>query len=242
MKRRESGFTIIETSLVLAITGLIVTLVLVGIGNSLNQQRYTDAVNQTLDFFRGQYAQTINVQNDRSSQEGCDTGGVSDDGQMSRGASECLLVGRVVSGEQVGDSYQVTVRNVLALRDPSNDADIHKKTDDEVLRASSLRSSPMVLTTYQLDWGARLLRPGSDTPATFTLMLVRTPISGTVKTFASSALNTPAAELLGAEKEAKFCIDQKGFLDARAGSMGLRVTKDAANTSGVQLIEAGSCV
>jgi prepilin-type N-terminal cleavage/methylation domain-containing protein len=62
MNTRRQGFTIIETVLVLAITGLLLAVILATIGNSLNQQRYTDSVNQTLDHFRGLYTDTSSTQ------------------------------------------------------------------------------------------------------------------------------------------------------------------------------------
>ena len=49
------GFTIIETMLVLAITGLVVAVVLVNIGTALRNEQYHTAVDQVHDYFQGQY-------------------------------------------------------------------------------------------------------------------------------------------------------------------------------------------
>lgn len=240
MMHRESGFTIIETSLVLAVTGLVIAGVLLGIGNGLSHQRYTDAVNQTVDFFRGQYAQTTNTLNNRSAAERCDASGISDTGTaMPIGASECLLVGKIVRATGNDD---VTVSQVLALHDPTDDDDISTLSDVEILRASHLQQGNQ-LDDFRPDWGARLVTPGSTDTAQFTMMVVRTPVTGTIQTFTSASNTSSIADLLNAPQEARsICIDQTGFFGVGVAPMGVRITKGAANTTGVEIIPSGECV
>ena len=237
---RSSGFTIVETSLVLAVTGLLVAMILTGIGSSLNHERYTDAVNQSLDFFRGQYAETANVSNDRPADESCDASGISAlAGGMPRGASNCLLVGSIIRSS---DGQTVTVNQVIARYDPSNDINITSKTDAQILAASSLQQGNQT-STYTVEWGSTLLAPGTKDPAKFSIMVVRVPVSGTVETYASTSDTIQLSSLITTpQSDVKFCLDQQGFLGVGSQPMGILIQNGAANTSGVQPIAAGSCV
>ena len=62
MRRFRHGFTIIEVSLFLAITGLLFVGITIGTQNSVNQQRETDAVNGFVDFIRNVYSEVSNPQ------------------------------------------------------------------------------------------------------------------------------------------------------------------------------------
>ena len=50
------GFTIIEVMLFLALTGLLLSGVIVGLGNNLSRQRYNDAVEDVADILQDQYS------------------------------------------------------------------------------------------------------------------------------------------------------------------------------------------
>lgn len=62
----KSGFTIIEVTLVLAITALLASGIMVGTSSSIARQRYNDAMNGLVSFFRQAYSEVINVQNVRT--------------------------------------------------------------------------------------------------------------------------------------------------------------------------------
>lgn len=237
---RSSGFTIIETSLVLAVTGLLVAMILTGIGSSLNHERYTDTVNQALDFFRGQYAQTTDVSNDRPSNESCGASGITTlSGGTPRGASNCLLLGNMIRSS---DGQTVTVSQVIARHDPSSDIGISTKTDVQILTASSLQQGNQT-SSYSVEWGSTLLSPGTPDPAKFSVMIVRVPVSGTVETYASTSDTTSLTDLINtAQADIKFCLNQNGFLGASVQPMGILIQKGATNTTGVQPIASGSCV
>lgn len=240
MRKRSSGFTIVETSLVLAVTGLLVVMVLTGIGSSLNHERYTDTVNQALDFFRGQYSATTNVLNNRPSNESCGSSGITTiTGGTTRGASDCLLLGNVLRSS---DGKTVTVYQVIARHDPSNDADISSKADWQIL-AASLPIQGNQTSTYTVEWGSSLLKSGTQNPATFSMMVVRVPVSGTIETYISPSNTTTVAELASAslQTDTKFCVDSQGFLGIGVQPMGILIQKAAANTTGVQPIASGGC-
>lgn len=56
------GFTIIEIMLFLAISGMLIAGVLIGIGDNIARQRYNEAVEDIADLLRNQYAYTTDVQ------------------------------------------------------------------------------------------------------------------------------------------------------------------------------------
>ena len=243
MKQRESGFTIIETTLVLAITGLIVAVILVGIGNALNQQRYIDAVNQAVDFVRGQYTVGANTMNNRPANESCGSGGIRDDiTPMPRGASDCLLVGTIMR-TQGSDGKTVNVYQVVALADP--DESMMGDDDTTILAAANLSQGGLV-QTYKADWDTRFLSPDSADPAQFNILVVRTPISGTMRTYSSDSATTSIANLINPavtpQIDRKLCIDQTGFFGIGVQPMGILISRDTANTTGVQILPSGECV
>lgn len=246
MARYNSGFTIIETTLVLAITGLIIAVILTGIGNSLRHQRYTDAINQATDFFRGQFTGTANVVNERPRGETCSSGGFLPADPTAVGAtpgtSECLLLGRIIRST---DGENISVSQIVALHDPTDDPNASDLTDRELLTAAQLRQGNEI-QNYRLEWGTRLQQPGSDDSAAFTLLIVRTPISGTIRTFSSTSGTEPLTGLLSAPEATasnlRLCIDQTGFFGVGVAPMGIAVAKDATNTTGVQVIPSGDCV
>lgn len=70
MRRKKSGFTIVEVSLFLAITALVFVGIAVGTQNSIFQQRYNDAVQNFVEFLRGAYSQVTNVQSEGDGRTG----------------------------------------------------------------------------------------------------------------------------------------------------------------------------
>ncbi len=60
------GFTIIEVSLFLAISGFLIIGLLVGTSASISRQRYNDSVQDFAEFLRRTYSSVINVENPRS--------------------------------------------------------------------------------------------------------------------------------------------------------------------------------
>ena len=54
--RTETGFTLVEAMLFLAITGLLTVGILVGSGVAISQQRYRDSVNSLKSFIQDQYS------------------------------------------------------------------------------------------------------------------------------------------------------------------------------------------
>ncbi len=215
-------------------------MVLTGIGSSLNHERYNDAVNQALDFFKGQYSQTTNVLNNRPSDESCNSSGISTlTGGTTRGASDCLLLGNILRSS---DGKTVTVNQVIARHDPSSDTGISSKSDQDILTASLLQQGNQT-SSYTVEWGSSFLLPSTQNAAQFSMMVLRVPVSGTVETYTSNSDTIKVTDLIDvAQTDMKLCVDQTGFMGVGVQPMGVLIQKGAANTTGVQPITSGNCV
>ena len=64
-KHFKSGFTIIEVTLVLAITGMLFVGIIAGSGLNIARQRYNDSVQNFAEFLRTVYSEVSYVQNPR---------------------------------------------------------------------------------------------------------------------------------------------------------------------------------
>lgn len=194
--RISSGFTIIETMLFLAVTGLLLMGALIGVGNSLNAQRYQDAVETFKSVLQGQYAELGSVKNNRDNTWGCgnDARAVPEGGQI-RGQSNCVIIGRymTINGEDI------TVYPVLAYQRSS--AEGSNDVDDLRTRFTyNIDSSD--ITTMKMEWGTRVAWPveGSGsrpagTPRSIAILFIRSPLSGLIYTFSSDSVPSSAAAI-----------------------------------------------
>ena len=62
-RRVRRGFTLVEVSLFLAVTGLLFIGIVAGVQGSMSQQRYNDSVQSFAEFLRSAYSQVMNVEN-----------------------------------------------------------------------------------------------------------------------------------------------------------------------------------
>ena len=102
----QTGFTIVETMLFLAVAGLLTMGILVGSGAAINQQRYRDSVNSLKSFVQDQYSDVTNVVNSRDNQWSCgsnaDVVEAGDAEAQARGTSNCVLLGRYITVDNTG--------------------------------------------------------------------------------------------------------------------------------------------
>ena len=190
-KHFTRGFTIIETMLVLAITGMLVAGLFIGVGSSVSTQRYKDAVVTLKSFMQSQYAQVSDVTNTRGANWSC--GANAKPAQANTGTapgqSDCVILGRYVS--IVGGD--ITSATVMGHETSSASAG----TDITRLKTNyTLGISTSSVSTSTLEWGAQIAWPergyeskNPTMPRSFSMVIVRSPESGTTYTFTSDIVN-----------------------------------------------------
>jgi len=230
----EAGFTIIETMLFLGITGLLVMGVLIGTGTSINAQRYRDSVSSFQSILQQQYSDVSNVGNDRDNKWTCDRGSHITQQTLSgvaRGQSDCVILGRFIT---TTSSNELSIKTVVGYI-PSNST--IESNDVDELRQYNINVSPVTNETYDIEWGASLVRPGTNTAMVFSMLVLRSPSSGTIRTFIDSNSNAVVADNDVAKlvtqpalmQSAKVCVvDSSGLFSG----VKTAVVVDASATSG----------
>jgi len=185
---RDAGFTIIETMLFLAISGLLIVTLLAGTGASINIQRYRDSVQTFKNYLQNQYADVASVSNDRDNNWACDTNAFTEVtagvGEV-RGQSKCVIIGKYVTvvGSKTTE-YSVTAFSPTTT---ATGGDIDKLKTQYVLNvaASSKEEST-------LEWGTSLAWPAQDSKAgserSVAILIIRSPDSGLLYTFTSNTV------------------------------------------------------
>lgn len=189
----KQGFTIIETMLVLAITGVLIAGLLVGLGSSISNQRYKDSVSTFKNLIQDQYSQIDNVTNDRDASWTCGSNAVpaqADSGSgTSPGQSDCVLLGRYLG--IVND--QVTTATVVGYPKSSLAS---SETITSIKTDYTLGISTSSVATTSLEWGAQIAWPSKGTgakspttPRSLAILMIRSPENGTAYTFTSDTVN-----------------------------------------------------
>lgn len=234
--KKESGFTVIETMLFLAVSGMLVTVILVGSGVAIGQQRYRDSVNSLKSHLQQQYSETVNVTNDRGSNWTCNDGAAVSEvegvGGVPRGTSNCVILGRFVTIDATGT--KLSAANVIGMRQPG--ADEQASDLAELKENYTLRVSPVTPETTEVSWGAQVVKPKTATPMPFSLLIVRSPLSGSVVTFAAEGVQSDLNAMITTAN-----MQQKDMcVNAEAGSfvggrMAVRVAAYATNQGGIEI-------
>jgi len=184
-----SGFTIIETMLVLAITGVLIASLLFGVGSSITTQRYSDSVTSFRSLVQDQYARVSNVSNERDTGWTCGASAIPiQSGTSAPGQSNCVLLGRYMS--VVGsDISMATVVGYSTVSTPGT-------SDTQTVKNNyTLGISKNSIEKKTLEWGAQIAWPktGSGaknptTPRSIAFFILRSPESGTTYTFTSNSV------------------------------------------------------
>jgi len=235
--QKTRGFTIIETMLFLAISGLLVVTMLAGVGITIQVQRYRDSVESFKTLLQDQYSELASVKNDeRTTGWSCDATGATVEGSGAikpRGQSKCVMLGRYM--KVVGPKATIyTVVGYPSATQSTVGNDIAK------LRANyTLNISTVVKEESLLEWGATIqwAQKGpvkdvgaQDSVRSIGLLFIRSPDSGQIYTFTSNSVpGTPsptslkamlvAAAAVPGQAERTLCVESGGAVSGGAFSI-----------------------
>jgi type II secretory pathway pseudopilin PulG len=220
---KTHGFTIIETMLFLAISGVLIVAMLAGTGVSIQIQRYRDAVETFKTTLQDQYSELTSVKNERDNTWNCDAlGQTTEGGAEVRGQSKCVLLGRYVS--VVGEDmviYSVVGYPATTLSKTGNDV-------QKLIANYTLNISTVTKEDSKLEWGAQIAWPKTgtesrtpQTPRSIAFLFVRSPDSGQIYTFTSDTVPTTptpgtlqgmlaSGETIPGQAARTICIDSGG--------------------------------
>ena len=244
MRRQRKGFTLVEVSLFLAITGVLFLSVTIGVQNSIYQQRYNDVVQSFADFMRNVYDEVLNVQS------------------LGSGRQSRAIYGKLVTFGENGDKQTIYAYDVIAQAVGSGDLGggttlgllkqlganvVFRDSEDEPYRLVG------VISEYSPNWGAKIQPTNSYTDFKGSLLIVRDPKSGTVRTFTKddviqvkervatgSDLPNILVSILDTsnfrvDRDIDFCINPKGDAEDNTRT-NIRLAAGANNSSGVEII------
>lgn len=237
--QHKRGFTIIEAMLFLSISGILFVGLMVGISTNINSQRYRDSVASFAGVLQQQYSEVTNTRNDRGNTWRCEASMAIPDAEAGqpRGATECVLLGKYI--RSVDSATKVEIGNVIGS-EPSGNMVID--SDSAALVAYAPKASSFDQTVYEPEWGA-LLRDTENHPSNFTILILRSPLSGLLRVFAEPGpMRANLADMMttdAARQKITTCIVADGWL---AGPT-LAVVVDAATAgpNGVQTLGDNAC-
>lgn len=237
----QSGFTFIEVMLFLAVTGLLAIGILVGSGAAINQQRYRDSVNTLKSYIQQQYSEVTSVANSRNTNWQCNSNGVITDTGGSagapRGRSDCVMLGRFMTVDSTGK--QLTSSSVSAYRVAGAAT---ATSDIDELKNYRLAVSPINQDETEVSWGAQVVNQNNTAPLSLSILIVRSPLSGSVFTFTQDTIQTSLNAMISEDatkQERHLCI--KGdSLGARR--LEVRIEAFAGSQSAVSIPPEGASV
>lgn len=237
------GFTIIEVMLFLGISGILVVAILVGTGTSINAQRYRDATSSLKAFFQQQYADVASVNNSRGSNWTCDENAnvsVLSSGSVNRGQSDCVILGKIIT---TVDNQTLLIRDVVGRGSYGSSL----QADLSALRAFNLKPSPILTQNYIPEWDVTMTRPGTNNPVSFTVLILRSPSSGVIRTFInpSNVINdNQIVDLLSEEslqQSLSICVNPTGISLGAISAVHISSNGTSANAVEIMGEELNEC-
>lgn len=234
---KRVGFTIIETMLFLAITGVLAAGIFVGVGTSINTQRYRDSVTSLESTLKQQYTKVTNISNKSFDDKNISCVGssagikitIGNNNSTVPGQSNCVLIGKVMIPSS---GNELVIKDVIGYID---DATLNAATSDfDALAAMKLTTIPSnnYVDTYNMKWGSSLLAIQKKT-LNFTALILRGPVSGTVLTFIDSSSSSGVINITknGLANSLKMCVNSSNPFMGTAMSVSIKA--NAANANGI---------
>ena len=255
MKRKKHGFTLIEVSIFLAVTGALFAAITIGVQNSIYQQRYNDTVQGFVDFLSDLYSEVVNVQ----------SGG--------DGRSEDAIYGKLVTfgdytSRDEADTSKQIIRTYDVLAKAVNSCEVGNLTTLDLLRYDDMGTNVVrqnadgiyepigIVEDYTPRWAARVEKTDSYQDFVGSLLIVRNAQTGVVQTYYSPVVVPVQKSLdeysggvlnvfeygedqnyldLFETQSIDFCINPNGNEPTNT-RMNVRIIKGAHDVSGIETI------
>jgi type II secretory pathway pseudopilin PulG len=219
--RKERGFTIIEVSLFLAISAAML-LLLSGVSMVVARQRFQDTMQTVRTTIQSQYEEVRSGINGRiGNMTGGSSAACGSDANTAAGASQCLVMGKILEFK----SNEISISYVVSTSGAPTNTD---QTDEAALRGMSLsvissKEAGSQTSNQAIPWSGSFVG-GWTIPAEYNsasgatnpspaavkyLIILRSPVSSAILTFtanqlgsgarflANAYLNVPAVFLIG---------------------------------------------
>lgn len=235
---KKAGFTIVEVMLFLGISGLLFMGVMTGTGSAINAQRYRDSVSSLQSILQQQYSEVSNVINDNTTNV-CRLESDTTQATKPRGQSDCVALGRFIT---TTDGLSLSIKNVIGKQVGSSGV---ASNDVQALSMYDMVVSPVGESSYEIEWGAKLTSPVTNSLKGFSMLVLRSPLSGVVRTFLNDDTPNPTDEnhlssfLTGSpppslSKSVELCVDANGLTGGP--KMAVLIDANTTNESGIQTL------
>jgi len=194
-RHKQGGFSIIELSIFLAVSGLLLLIAFAGTTTTIATIRFKDSVNTVQSRLQQQYNDILSGVNPRSGNEACVASQVTS-GSQAPGRSDCLLLGKIVTFQKDKNDFR---EYYVVGSEPASLAS--GLSADQILAAYK----PTVVTSsgvedFEIPWGATVYgtcrNPNAATNAcpaspraVDSYLLLRSPLSGEIKAYTFQSNN-----------------------------------------------------
>lgn len=262
MRRTSQGFTLIEVSLFLAISGLLLIGIIAGTQSSIVAQRFNDSTQNFMEFLRALYSE---VENPQGPGDGRSNYAIY--GKLASFGQTTALDGTAIpSNEQriyvydlIGDSSSTGTGSMVSMLGSLN-ANVVIENKGKTGNTESVTMAGNV-KEYSPTWGAAIDAAENGTLYTGTILVVRHPRSGTISTLVSPEVIqinenvrvANATKNFGTvrsmlknklstfeTKQTDFCINPNGVRTKSDNRRDIRLVNNARNASGVDLVNMDS--
>ena len=250
MIKMKGGFTLIEVSLFLAITGLLFLGVTIGVQNSIFQQRYNDSVQSFVEFLRNAYAKTENVQN-----AGSGDSNQAIYGKLITFGEECSLTSSPSSCVKNTDNevYMYSVVGAARCGSGFGTLSVLSGCNANVIKDGG---GAYLAESYRPKWSS-VIQDINWNLFKGAIMIVRHPQSGTVYTFSMTGKTVEVNKGIGLknflndndspfsnDRPVDFCINPNGNTDSGIMRADVRIVGGARNATGIEVVSDNdnSCV
>ncbi len=223
---KQRGFTIIEVTLFLAISGLLAVLLMTGWVTRVNTERYRDSVVTLQSFLQQQYNLVYNVENERSSDLTCDSDANVTQGPGPKGQSDCVLLGRFISVKTDAEGTVLSVRPIVGYEGPNpvtTPMSLGRLLYDNYKVKAQDIDMGLSDTELVVPWGA-VIDDSTKADGTsksfakdFSIAIIRSPLDGTAHTYVAKDTNIqkvlgigdtgPGSDSSTEDKDVTVCLD-----------------------------------